>query len=187
VASAVIFHPNQRLRGVKDSKVLSPAERSRLARRIRSRAAAVGVGACSPEEIDNLNVLWASMEAMRRAVMALEVQPTFVLIDGNQIIPDATWPAEAVVGGDAKSQSIAAASIIAKVERDRLMHGHHNEYPVYEWITNVGYPTRAHYRALELHGCSPLHRRSFNLQNPYDDPIDVRAAAEPAPSRSGPR
>lgn len=184
VAAAVVFRPGHRIRGIKDSKLLPPAERSRLARRIRLRALSVGVGVCSPGEIDELNVLWASMEAMRRAVSSLHPQPTYVIIDGNHVIPDAAWPVEAVVGGDGKSQSIAAASIIAKVERDRLMHEYHLQYPEYEWISNVGYPTRAHYRALDEHGHSPLHRRSFNLQNPYDVRPGSGVVSEPASSRS---
>ena len=187
VAAAVIFRPDQYVRGIKDSKLLSPESRSSLARKIRTRAVTVGVGFCSPEEVDRLNVLWASMEAMRRAVESLTPAPAYVLIDGDRIIPDSAWHAEAIVGGERKSQAIAAASIIAKVERDRLMQTYHETYPEYEWITNVGYPTRAHYRAIQHFGSTPLHRRSFNLQNPYDDPEDADGLPEPVSAHSDAR
>ncbi len=164
VAAAVIFPPDVRVRGVKDSKLLDAAERRKLAHRIRKKALAVGVGRCSPTEIDQLNILWASMEAMRRAVSSLAPEPSHVLIDGNHVIPEAPWPVEAVVRGDQRSQSIAAASIIAKTERDRLMQTMHNRYPDYGWLTNVGYPTPEHYQALLSFGPTPLHRRSFNLR-----------------------
>jgi ribonuclease HII len=187
VAAAVIFEPGRYFRGIKDSKLLSREERTRLARTIRARAVAVGVGTCSPEEIDRLNVLWASMEAMRRAVSTLRPDPSYVLVDGDRVFPGADWPAEAVIGGDRKSQSIAAASIIAKVERDRLMRSYHEQYPQYEWMSNVGYPTRAHYRALQLYGSTPLHRCSFNLKNPYDAAPDTDEAPEPATVHSDAR
>ncbi len=180
VAAAVVFSPGQRLRGITDSKLLTPERRETLAVRIRVRAIAVGVGQCTPEEIDRLNILWASMEAMRRALERLEPAPTYVLIDGNHVIPDAAWPVESVVGGDLKSQSIAAASIIAKVERDRLMREYGARYPVYDWESNVGYPTRAHYEALSEHGATPLHRKSFNLTNPYPPAPEEVADASPA-------
>ena len=166
VAAAVILPPETRIRGVKDSKLLASDERTKLAGRIRNRAVAIGVGTCSPAEIDRLNILWASMEAMRRAVENMEVRPNFVLVDGNQVIPGARWPLETVVKGDQRSQAIAAASIIAKTERDRLMQSAHDDHPEYGWITNVGYPTRYHYEALNELGPTPLHRRSFNLGGP---------------------
>ncbi len=187
VAAAVIFRPGHYVRGIKDSKLLSQVQRARLARQVRTHAIAVGVGTCSPEEIDRLNVLWATMEAMRRAVETLSPGPSFVLVDGDRVFPDSAWPAEAIVGGDRKSQAIAAASIVAKVERDRLMRAYHEEYPDYEWISNVGYPTRAHYRALEYFGPTPLHRHSFNLQNPYDDARGVGEGPVLATSHSDAR
>ncbi len=179
VAAAVIFAPGTRVRGVKDSKLLDAAEREKLARRVRKKALAVGVGRCSPVEIDKLNILWASMEAMRRAVASLLPQPSHVLIDGNHVIPEAPWPMEAVVRGDQRSQSIAAASIIAKTERDRLMQSMHAVYPDYGWMTNVGYPTPEHYEALVSLGPTPLHRRSFNLGDAGQEDLveeDVRDA-----------
>ncbi len=166
VAAAVIFPREKRVRGVKDSKLLPPEEREKLARRIRRHVLAVGVGHCSPTEIDELNILWASMEAMRRAVENLEVRPGYVLVDGNQVIPGARWPLEPVVKGDQRSQAIAAASIIAKTERDYIMRSLHDRHPEYGWFTNVGYPTRYHYDALNELGPTPLHRKSFNLGGP---------------------
>lgn len=187
VAAAVMFRPGHRLRGITDSKLLTPEQRTVLASRIRSRAIAVGVGICSPAEVDDLNVLWASMEAMRRAVRQLRPVPTYVLVDGNQVIPDSEWPVRPVVGGDLKSQSIAAASIIAKVERDRIMHRYHESYPAYEWSTNVGYPTRAHYRALTQFGPTPLHRNSFNLVDPYPpDEAETRDSVQETVHSSAP-
>ena len=164
VAAAVIFPPEVRVRGVKDSKLLSPDERDALRRNIENKAIAIGVGMASPEEIDRLNVLWASMRAMRRAVSVLSIRPQHVLIDGNHCFPDSPWAYSTLVGGDSRSHSIAAASIIAKTTRDRLMHAHHDEHPHYHWITNVGYPTREHFAALRQHGPTPLHRKSFRLQ-----------------------
>jgi ribonuclease HII len=184
VAAAVIFRRDQRVRAITDSKLLSQKDRERLAARIRLRAVAVAVGVCSPEEIDELNILWASMEAMRRAIRNLSPQPTYVIVDGNHVIPDSAWPIEAIIRGDFKSQSIAAASIIAKVERDRLMHALHEAHPEYGWISNVGYPTRAHYEALSSHGASPLHRRTFNLENPYPPLSEAAVEAEQVAGRS---
>lgn len=176
VAAAVIFPRHTRVRGIKDSKLLSEELREKAASRIRKKALAIGVGHCSPEEIDDLNILWASMEAMRRAVDNLVLTPSWVLVDGNQTIPDAPWPTEAIIRGDHKSQSIAAASIIAKTERDRLMRKLHEDYPQYEWLTNVGYPTEAHFRALDRFGPTPLHRRTFNLrlsETPAEEPAGL--------------
>lgn len=163
VAAAVVFEEHTRVRGVTDSKLLSAEDREVLAARIRKRARCIGVGMCSPEEVDELNVLWASMEAMRRAVMKLAPQPDYLLIDGNQCFPDSPWPYETVVKGDLLCHTIAAASIVAKVTRDRLMRRLHDQYPAYSWFTNVGYPTDAHRAALAEHGPTPHHRRSFRL------------------------
>jgi ribonuclease HII len=131
---------------------------------------AVGVGACSVEEIDRLNILHASLEAMRRAVAALAcprtgapVAPDLLLVDGNRCFPDPPCEAVCVVKGDARSQAIAAASIVAKVTRDRLMHALAREHPAYRWEVNVGYPTAAHRAALRTHGPTAHHRRSFRL------------------------
>lgn len=164
VAAAVILPPSVMIEGVRDSKALSQARRDELAIQIRAVATGVGVGVCSPEEIDQMNILWASMEAMKRALLALHPQPEFVLIDGNRCFPDPQWPVEMLVGGDNRCHSIAAASIIAKTTRDRIMRDLAEEYPHYGWSRNVGYPTREHYDALAAFGPCSWHRRSFRLE-----------------------
>lgn len=163
VAAAVVLPPEADLPGLDDSKKLSPDAREALVPAIYREALAVGVGQCSPAEIDDLNVLWASMEAMRRAAAALPLAPDVFLVDGNRAIPNAPCPQETVVKGDARSLSIAAASVIAKVTRDRLMVELDAAFPVYGWAGHKGYPTAAHYAALDAHGPSPHHRRSFRL------------------------
>lgn len=163
VAAAVIFPVGLRIRGIKDSKQLRPEEREALRIKIETKAISIGIGFASPEEIDRLNILWASMRAMRRAVADLPVRPQHLLIDGNHCFPDSPWSYETIVGGDACSHSIAAASIIAKTTRDRLMQDLHERYPHYHWITNVGYATQEHRRAIDERGLTPLHRLSFRL------------------------
>ncbi len=163
VAAAVVLTPETRLVGLDDSKKLTPAARERLMGQITAEALAVGVGQCSPAEIDDLNILHASLEAMRRAVHDLALSPDALLIDGNKAIAGAPWPQETVVKGDARSLSIAAASVVAKVTRDRLMVRLHVDFPAYGWDGHKGYPTAAHYDALRSHGPSPHHRRSFRL------------------------
>lgn len=170
VAAAVIFPPHVRVDGVRDSKTLSPGKRSELAAEVRKVALSIGIGICTPAEIDELNVLHASMEAMRRAVESLTPAPDYVLIDGNRCFKDAPCPAEPIVKGDRYCHAIAAASIIAKTTRDGIMHALHYDYPVYHWQSNVGYPTRAHYEALAEYGQSPHHRQSFRLFDP--DPAE---------------
>ena len=163
VAAAVVMPPNVRVRGVNDSKVLPADDRERLARTIRKKALCIGIGICTPEEIDRLNILWAAMEAMRRAAANLTTPPEYLLIDGNTCFPNSPWAYETIVKGDSLSHSIAAASIIAKVTRDSLMRELHDHYPAYSWHTNVGYPTNEHYAALASHGPTPYHRQSFRL------------------------
>jgi ribonuclease HII len=173
VAAAVILPPEQEMPAAQDSKSLSEAERLEARARIESEAVAWAVGLCSPEEIDDLNILWASLRAMQRAAVQCQPAPDFLLVDGNRWIADKPllaaaegspqWPYQTVVKGDATSQSIAAASIIAKTERDALMRALHNEHPAYGWNTNVGYPTQQHYAALAKHGATPVHRQSFTL------------------------
>jgi ribonuclease HII len=159
VAAAVILDRSRFPRGIDDSKQLSLKAREALYERIVATAA-FGVGIASVEEIDELNIFWARMLAMRRAVDALGVEPAMVLVDGNRL-PKWERPSVAIVGGDAKCRSIAAASIVAKVTRDRMMAEHARAYPGYGWETNQGYPTPAHRRALAELGPTPLHRRSF--------------------------
>ena len=161
VACAVIMPPDARaIRGVDDSKRLPGAERQKLALRIQERALAVAVGAASVREIDRVNIYHASVLAMRRALGRLRVRPDHVLVDGN---PVRTLGVEhtAVVGGDACCHSIACASIVAKVTRDRLMRALARRHPHYHWETNVGYSTAEHFAGLAAHGLTPHHRRSF--------------------------
>lgn len=163
VAAAVILPRDVHLPGLDDSKRLSSSSREALVPEIERVALAVGIGQCSPAEIDTLNVLWAALEAMRRALHQLALAPSFVLVDGNQTIPMAPCPQRAVVKGDATSLSIAAASVLAKVTRDRVMVELDAAFPVYGWAGHKGYPTAAHYAALAEHGPSIHHRRSFRL------------------------
>jgi len=163
VAAAVILPHEFRIDGVTDSKTLSEKVRSELAAKIMESATSWAIASCSPSEIDKLNILWASMEAMRRAVQGLDRKAEHVLIDGNTMIPRLEISAEAIVKGDSRSHSIAAASILAKTHRDALMHELHQECPMYAWNTNVGYPTLAHYAALRKHGLTQYHRKSFKL------------------------
>ena len=160
VAAAVILDPARPIAGLNDSKKLSAKKRVALAGLIRERALAWAVAEASVEEIDQLNILHASMLAMQRAVAALQVTPERALIDGNRC-PSLAIPAEAVVQGDAKVAAIAAASILAKTVRDEGMLVLHAQYPHYGFDRHMGYPTAAHCAALAAHGVSPVHRRSF--------------------------
>jgi ribonuclease HII len=160
VAAAVILNPSAPIEGLGDSKKLTEKVREKLYDQIYARAISVGVGRASVEEIDQLNILQASMMAMQRAVESLSRQPDLALIDGNRC-PVLTCASEAIIKGDAKEISIGAASIIAKVTRDREMLEWHTLYPHYGLDKHKGYPTSAHLEALEQHGVSPQHRRSF--------------------------
>jgi len=159
VAAAVIFDRKRVPRGIDDSKKLSADARAALCLKIRA-VAHVGVGIASVDEIDEINILWASMLAMERAVVALGIEPAMVLVDGNRC-PRWSRPSQWVIGGDALCVSIAAASIIAKEERDRMMADYDVHHPGYGWAQNKGYGTPAHLDALSRLGPSPLHRRSF--------------------------
>jgi ribonuclease HII len=161
VACAVIMPPGARaIAGVDDSKRLTPAQRVRLAAFIRRRAVSVGLGAASAREIDRVNIYHATTLAMRRALSRLAAVPDHVVIDGRAI-PTLNVSHTAIVGGDARCYSIACASIIAKVTRDRVMKALAKRYPTYGWDHNVGYSTAMHLAALEATGVSPHHRRSF--------------------------
>jgi ribonuclease HII len=148
------------LPGLNDSKRLARSVRERLAERIRAQAVALALGAVAPDEIDALDVYRASLEAMRRAVLALEVAPDHLLVDARTI-PGLEVAQTALVHGDARDGSIAAASIVAKVHRDALMERLHRRYPGYGFARHKGYPTREHLAALRRLGPSPVHRRSF--------------------------
>ena len=166
VAAAVILPPQVEVEAIRDSKSISEERRLDARRKIEERAVAAAIARCSPSEIDDLNILRAALKAMRRAASDCRPPPDFVLVDGTQWDRDlvaAPWPHETVVKGDAKSQSIAAASILAKTERDALMRRLHDEHPEYGWASNVGYPTQQHYDALREHGATPYHRQSFTL------------------------
>lgn len=160
VAAAVVLNPAQVPEGLNDSKKLSEKRRVALFDLIMAQAE-VGVGAASPEEIDEINILRASHLAMERALAALPRAPDHVLIDGNMIPRGLMLSAEAIVRGDALSLSIAAASIIAKVTRDRIMVDLAQQHPGYGWAKNAGYPTKDHLAALQNLGVTPVHRRSF--------------------------
>ena len=159
VAAAVIL-TDPPPAGVTDSKALSPARREQVADVIRHEAVCWALGRASVEEIDQLNILEASMLAMRRAVEGLAIQPTLVLVDGNRL-PRWPYEARAIVKGDLTEPSIGAASILAKVQRDGEMQTLHSQYPGYGFDRHKGYPTQAHLSALSRLGVSPAHRRSF--------------------------
>jgi ribonuclease HII len=160
VAAAVILDDQRPIRGLADSKKLSAARRERLADEIRASALCTGIGLASVEEIDQLNILQATLLAMQRAVQGLRLKPAKVLVDGNRL-PRLDMRAEAVVGGDACVPAISAASILAKVHRDHLCLEHDARYPGYGFASHKGYGTAEHLRALKQLGPTPLHRKSF--------------------------
>ncbi len=160
VAAAVILDPANPVEGLNDSKKLSAKRRELLAIEIRAKALAWSVAEATVEEIDAINILQASMLAIRRAVEGLVVKPVRALIDGNRC-PALACKAEAIVGGDGKMESIAAASILAKTTRDAGMRELHVAYPHYGFDRHMGYPTAFHLQALRDYGASPVHRRSF--------------------------
>jgi ribonuclease HII len=160
VAAAVVLPERPDLPGLDDSKCLGAKARERLARAIRGQALALGVGVVSPAEVDRLNVYRAGLEAMRRAVASLRPAPDHLLVDGRRI-PGLDLPQTRIVGGDRRDGSIAAASIVAKVYRDRLMQRLGRRHPGYGFARHKGYATRAHLEALRRLGPSPAHRRSF--------------------------
>lgn len=165
LAAAVILDPDCVPEGVDDSKRLTAARREELAA-VLAVCAHVGVGLATVAEIETLNILQASLLAMRRAVEALPVRPTFAYVDGNRTPAGLVCPAEAVVGGDGRIAAIAAASIVAKVARDRMMVALSQDFPGYGWHTNMGYGTSIHAEGLKRQGITAHHRRSFRpIQN----------------------
>ncbi len=176
-AAAVILDPARRLRGLDDSKRLSERERASLAPRIRERALAWSVAFATVEEIDRLNIYWATMLAMQRAVAALDAVPAEVLIDGNRC-PKLPYPSRAIVGGDAKVRSISAASILAKTERDAEMRRLHERFPHYGFAQHKGYATAEHLACLREHGPCAIHRRSFApVRTLLSDEVALQAQA----------
>lgn len=159
-AAAVILDPARPIEGLRDSKKLNEARRDELAVQIKASALAWAIAQCSEQEIDTLNILQASMLAMRRAVEALSVQPTLALIDGNRC-PVMSVRSEAIVKGDDKVPAISAASILAKTARDHALRLLHVQYPHYAFDQHKGYPTALHLERLRLHGVSPVHRTSY--------------------------
>ena len=161
VAAAVILDPNNPIEGLNDSKKLSEKKREQLFIQIQEKAIAWAVAEASPAEIDQYNILQASLLAMRRAVEKLNVQPEHVLVDGNKIPQGLQMSCDAIVGGDAIHAEISAASILAKVTRDRQMVELDQQYPEFGFAKHKGYPTKAHFQAIAEHGVIDQHRRSF--------------------------
>lgn len=160
-AAAVILDPHVTIDGINDSKKLSEKRREALFDEIRDKALAYGIASATVEEIETYNILQATFLAMSRAVAALNITPDLVLVDGNQVPLGIEQPIETVIKGDARSASIAAASILAKVSRDRYMKTLDEQYPVYEFAKHKGYGTKVHCEALQTYGPSPEHRLSF--------------------------
>ena len=163
VAAAVILDPNNLIMGLNDSKKLNEKQRSALKDEIEKKALSFGIGVVEVSKIDEINILNASILAMHKAIKQLEYRPDFLLIDGNRFHPYLSIPHETIVKGDAKFQSIAAASILAKTHRDYLMNCLHQKTPGYDWETNKGYPTLKHRKAIQNFGVSIHHRKTFRL------------------------
>lgn len=162
VAAAVCFDYSRPVPPVNDSKKLSEKKRETLYSAVTSCAVAWGVGIATHEEIDKINILQATFQAMNRALQSLTIPWSMLLVDGNQRIPHIDHSLQrTIVGGDAKSASIAAASIIAKVTRDRMMEQYHETYPQYEFVSNKGYGTKAHCENIKKFGLSTIHRKTF--------------------------
>ena len=162
-AAAVILPPDYVNEQLNDSKKLTERQRYALREVILRDATAWAVGVVTPEEIDKINILNASFLAMHRALDQLSVRPEAIIVDGNRVRPDGNLPYATIVKGDGKYLSIAAASILAKTFRDDYMNHLAEEYPMYDWQSNKGYPTRKHREAIRQHGITPYHRKSYNL------------------------
>jgi ribonuclease HII len=165
-AAAVILPPDYRNEELNDSKLLSEKQRDKLRPLIENDAIAWAVASVSAEEIDRINILNASFLAMHRAINSLKIRPEYLLIDGNRFNPFPDIPHTAIIKGDGKYMSIAAASVLAKTWRDEYMYGLDSDFPAYLWRENKGYPTKAHRDAIRLHGSTPHHRKSFTLLPP---------------------
>ena len=163
VAAAVILPRGMDFPEFDDSKKLTEKQREKLRIKVLENAEAYGVGIVSAEEIDEINILNASFLAMHRAIDQLKIRPELLLIDGNRFNKYHDIKHQCIVGGDAKYQAIAAASILAKTTRDHIMHELDSQYPAYNWKQNKGYPTLEHKNAVAEHGMSPYHRKTFNM------------------------
>ena len=163
VAAAVILNKDKDYPELNDSKQLTEKKRMLLRDLVMQEALSYGVGVVSPQEIDKINILNASFLAMHRALDQLKLQPELLLIDGNRFNPYKKIKHVCIVGGDAKYQSIAAASILAKTTRDLMMEEYGEQYPQYNWKKNKGYPTLEHKQAIADYGTTPLHRMTFNM------------------------
>lgn len=163
VAAAVILPAEYKNRILNDSKQLTEKQRDLLEPEIKNDALAWTIGLVDNHEIDRINILNASILAMHRALEKLKVQPQLILVDGNRFKPFGSVKYQCVVKGDATYMSIAAASVLAKTERDRMMAQYHHQFPAYGWEVNKGYPTPSHRKAIEAHGITLLHRKSFRL------------------------
>ena len=161
VAAAVVLSPEIEIEGLADSKKLSPARRDEVFRRIIDLGLPCAVGIIDHKTIDTINILQASLRAMRKAVMDLDPKPDVVLVDGNILIPNLAQPQYAVVGGDRRCRAISAASVIAKVTRDRIMNRYQELYPRFSFATHKGYPTAEHLEELRRHGPCDIHRLTF--------------------------
>lgn len=163
VAAGVIFEPGTYIKAIRDSKTLELEERRVLTKEIKEQAEYWTIQWCAPDEIDELNILHASIKAMMKCAEDDGADPDYLLVDGNRF-GSCLCPHKCLIGGDDRSMSIAAASIIAKVYRDEWMINLHEEYPHYGWDTNVGYPTPQHFDGLKKHGATKWHRQSFSLR-----------------------
>ena len=172
VAAAVVLPDRYSHPEINDSKKLTSRSRERLFEVIRADALAVGIGVVDSRVIDELNILRATLLAMREAVADLQVVPDCLLVDGNQSVP-LEIPQETIVKGDGRSVSIAAASIVAKVSRDRIMEIYHRQFPYYNFFKNKGYGTAEHRRAIREHGFCKIHRRSFHIKDTTQDNYEL--------------
>lgn len=161
VAAAVILPKDANLVGLKDSKKLTEAKREALYDEIKKIALGIGIGIVEADEIDTINILQATFKAMRQALGMISVPYEVILVDGDHTIPGIQTLQHAIIGGDDKSASIAAASVVAKITRDRMMIAVAEEYPGYDWASNKGYGSQKHYDGIRARGLTPLHRRSF--------------------------
>ena len=172
-AAAVVFDINYQNKWINDSKQLKESDRHELRIEIEQAALSWSVAFVDPKTIDKINILNASIFAMHKALDGLQVVPDFILVDGNRFKPYKDTPYETIIKGDGKYMSIAAASILAKTHRDAYMKKLHQDFPVYDWLNNKGYPTRKHREAIAKFGITVHHRRSFNLLPPEQLKLDL--------------